>query len=151
MIKTIYSLEPSYEVNELAGLCTVILTFQNKRYVGTAQISPEDRDFFSQKIGLNIATSRAIIKILKDKYEESKLIANARDSMLREAIEYGKKELIEVDPTGAFLMKVIKANKNALRLKKALKQEQKRLNQYIVDVDKTIKTIKRNRDKDKME
>lgn len=149
MIKTIYSLEPKYEVNEDFGICVVTLHFQGKKYSGIAEVSPADEDFFSEKVGLNIALSRARIKILKAMTKKAKLIADIKYQMYQEAGKYGAMPSLEIDPTGNFKSKVVKAQNNYKRLQKALKIEKQYLNTYLTNQDKMVERVKIHRERTK--
>ena len=154
MIKTIYQLEPIvYSADATTGECSLTLKYQNKEYTGTAHTRPEDMILFSEKVGLNIALCRARIAIFKDKYLEAKEIAKIKNQMYQEAIDFGRKDAAEVDPTGAFLSKVINAQKHALSLKQALDTEYQSLNTYLLGMKQIFSTIKSKRDanKDKKE
>lgn len=141
MIKTIYDLEPNCFVDEDNGLCIAKLTFQGKEYIGKAQTAPEDMPFFSEKVGLNIATSRAIIQILKEKYNEARLIHKIKFQMYQEATNNGKIDRSIVDPTRVFATKVYKAKDNVIRLRKALKKEKASLNHYLNSLDNMIHAV----------
>lgn len=150
MVNTIYKLDPVCNIDDKnPNICRVYLTFNGQRYCGAAVCSPKDADFFSQKIGFNIALSRARIKILEDMTNQAKLIAQVKRQMLFEAAQFGKVAYAIVDPTGAFFTKVTKAHNTYKKLKNALKKERKYLRDYLVDVDKTIERIKINRSRAK--
>lgn len=151
MIKTIYNLEPTYRVYPDVGICKIWLTFQGKTYCGTAQLSPADKDFFSEKVGLNIALSRARIKLLKDMTKQAKYIFIIKKQMWLEATEYGKLSLNEVDPKYVFLHKVGKADSNYNNLLHALRKEKAYLNKYLQEQDKMVERVKIHRSKDKKE
>ncbi len=146
MIKTIYELDPiSYNVDEETGECSVILKYQNKEYTGIAHARPEDMILFSEKVGLNIALRRARIAIFKDKYLEAQQIATIKNQMYQETIDFGHRDTAEVDPTGAFLSKVVNAQKRALALKQALIIERESLNTYLQGLRQVFTTIKAKR------
>lgn len=151
MLKTIYSIKPRYEVYPNAGVCKVYLTFQNKTYRGLAELSPEDKDFFSEKVGLNIALSRARIKLLKDLVKEAEFIFNIKYQMYEEALNYSPFDIDLVDPTGNFYKKVLKASTRVTKLKKYSKSEQQQLKQYLKNQSKLVEGIKKIRARDKEE
>lgn len=149
MLKTIYSLTPTYRVYPDTGICLIWLTFNKKTYAGRAELSPEDKDFFSEKVGLNIALSRARISLLKDLVAQQKQIADTRMQMYLEATNYNKNKRDIVDPTGAFLTKANKAQIKYETLKSALKKEKKYLNKYIENQSRMVEIIKIHRAKGK--
>ncbi len=142
MIKTIYDLEPTCKVYPNVGVCQVQITFRGKTYKGLAELSPEDKDFFSEKVGLNIALSRARINLLKDLKNQAKIVANTKYQMYQEAIEYGRKQPAEIDPTASFLKKVLKAQAHYHSLQYALKREKKYLAKYLENQDKMVERVK---------
>lgn len=151
MVKAIYNIEPIYDVYPEAGICQTFITFQGKTYSGVAQLAPEDKDFFSEKVGLNIALSRTRIKILKDKLQEAKQIEKARTQMYREATGYGLRETNAIDPMCVFMGEVIKSRRRVYNLKAALKKEQTYLRKYLENQDKMVERVKRIRERDKKE
>lgn len=151
MIKSIYKAEPTYFVYPECGQCIVYIQVQGKNYHGIALLAPEDKDFFSEKVGLNIALSRARINALKDLVKQNRNTANIRYQMYQEAIHYGQKSPEEVDPTGEFLISITKAQNRKNQAKVALKTEKIKLDNYLKDQNDMVRKIKRIRDKAKTE
>lgn len=151
MLKAIYDLEPTYEVHEDCGICLVWLTYNGKKYKGIAEVSPDDENFFSEKVGLNIALSRARIKLLKDAVKQARIVADIKYQIYREATEYGKIPPAQVDPTGAFLKKALKAEQKYHNLRNALRKEKAYLNKYLENQDRMVEYIKIHRSKGKKE
>lgn len=147
IVDAIYKQDPETQVFE--GQCEVWLPFQGKRYHGKSYIHKDDKDFFSEKVGLNIALSRARISVLKDKYKEARQIAQYKNQMYQEALEFGRRDCAEVDPTGAFKAKVDKANIQVKRLHDAIAAEQKGLSFYLKSLDEMMIAIRKQREKDK--
>ena len=63
----------SAEFNKETGVSTVILQNRNGRYIGTAKLHPEDKEFASEYAGCRIAEKRAWIKYLKEELKKAKL------------------------------------------------------------------------------
>ena len=120
IVDAIYNVDPEGEVFE--EYCVAWITFQGKKYHGKSFIHHDDQDFFSEKVGLNIALSRARLAALKDKYNEAKIEAKYKNRMFLEATNYSG-DGSKVDPTGAFKAKVDKANKRVRRLAKLSKKK----------------------------
>ena len=87
IINTIYKLEPVIEINNTT--CVAKLIFNNKEYIGEANLNPKDEEFFSEKVGLNIALSRARILLLKDYYSRQDTEYKCLEKAYNEAILYG--------------------------------------------------------------
>ena len=149
LLKTIYELTP--ETNIIGTTCYVRLTYQGENYYGCALYNEEDGDFFSEKVGFNIATSRAMIELLTDLYNKTKNEYNIRRRMYLEATQFGKIASNEVDPMGTFYAKVKKAKDRVKVLYEALQQEKNGLHTYIHNLETTIEQVKKLRDKDKTE
>lgn len=64
MIKAIYNAKPRYKVFPEIGFCQLYFTINDKIFYGESHACPNDMDFFSEKVGLNIALSRARITAL---------------------------------------------------------------------------------------
>ncbi len=151
MVKSIYKAEPTYFVCPKSGECIVYIQVQGKNYRGTALLAPEDKDFFSEKVGLNIALSRARIEALKDLVKRNRDIAKIKYQMYQEVTHYGQRSSGEVDPTGEFLINVIKAQDRKDQARIALKAEQVNLDSYLKSQADMVRQIKRIRDKAKTE
>lgn len=147
MVKAVYDLQPTYEVDKHMGICRVWLTFRGTTYTGQAKLSDHDKEFFSEKVGLNIALSRARISILQDLKQQAKLIADTKYQMYQEALNYGTAAPSTVDPTGGFYKKVVKAQQNYKKVCDTFKREQKYLNKYLTEQDKMIEYVKLHRER----
>lgn len=118
--------------NEEMGFYRVIIEYNGKIFFGTALISPEDKDFFSERVGYTIALSRARINALKYELRKSKSEFRERYNLYQEATKYGKISPAEVDPTGNFYHGITRYISRISAIKKAIKQEQKNLNNYLL-------------------
>jgi len=47
-----------------SGEVSIIIQYRGRLYQGVALLHPEDKDFFSEKVGCNIALARARIEAL---------------------------------------------------------------------------------------
>ena len=106
-------------------------------------MNPDYKDFFSEKVGLNIALSRARISLLEEKKLEARKIFKARELMYREALDFNNPNLDynEIDPTGRFLKRVKKSYHLYQNFYQTLKQEQTALNNYIKELGNMIISI----------
>jgi hypothetical protein len=64
--------QPIFDYNETTATATCCLEFDNQVFIGTAQAHPDDMDMASEKVGCEIAYSRAAIDSLK--YERDNVI-----------------------------------------------------------------------------
>lgn len=148
IIKSIYNVPIEYEFDGVQSL--IKIKYNGKVYLGEAIVHTRDYpEFASEKVGLNIALSRARISLLKDLVAQQKQIADTRMQMYLEATNYNKNKRDIVDPTGAFLTKANKAQIKYETLKSALKKEKKYLNKYIENQSRMVEIIKIHRAKGK--
>ena len=129
-MKSIYNIEPKYEVDESLGKCTVFLYYNGKAYRGCATVKQEDRDFFSEKVGLNIALHRARIELLKDILLDTIKNIKAMTQMYQAATKFNKEESMTIDPTGRFKDIIIRFEKKEKKIRAMLKQEKTSLRKY---------------------
>lgn len=130
-----------------AGEVSIIIQYQGRIYQGIALLHPEDKDFFSEKVGCNIALSRARIEALVDTLHETRQEAKYKEQMLYEVTRFGefnsKNDMY--DPTQMFRQNVCKAIMRVENLEAALKKEQKMLANYLKGHGKAIQSIKKQR------
>lgn len=135
------------EANENTGTVTASLTFNGHTCTGSAFLHPEDKDFFSYKVGRQIATSRARIEILKIEVNKAQQTFNNKTTFYQEVLGFGSKTPADVDPTGAFSRNVMRAGRRLDSLKDALENEEANLRNYLEGQAKAIASIKRFRSK----
>ena len=131
-----------------AGDVSIIIQYQGRLFQGIALLHPEDRDFFSEKVGSNIALSRARIEALQDTLYETQQEARVKEQMLYEVTRFGEFNGNNdmYDPTGMFRQNVCKAVIRVEAIQTALKEEQARLERYLAGHGKAIQSIKRQRE-----
>lgn len=105
------------------GCCSIGIMYNGHLFYGDAKLSKEDKDFFSEKVGKSIATSKARIKILKYELEASKRELFYRNNFYQEALSYGQRSPAEVDPTGRFYHGISRCIIRVEQIKNALKKE----------------------------
>lgn len=143
LIKEIYHLKPYHtHISEENGDIGIVLKYKNRYYNGCALLAPEDEGFFSSKVGMTIALSRARQMILKDLIEDLQIRIKERELFIKEASGYGLKD---ADSNGCFLSTLRRNQNNLHRLKVQLEKEQRFLNDYLQGQDKAIATVKRMR------
>lgn len=126
-------------------LTTVTLFYKGKMYSGTAQLHPDDSEFFSERVGKTIALSRARIAILKDEYEQVKSTYKSKCQFYQEVLGCGAKTVADVDPSGAFLLNIKRTQERMKRIKSALDKEKKELNEYLKGQKRLISVTQRYR------
>lgn len=130
-----------------AGEVSIIIQYQGRIYQGVALLHPEDKDFFSEKVGCNIALSRARIEALADVLYETRQEARYKEQMLYEVTRFGefngKNDMY--DPTQMFRQNVCKAIMRVENLEAALQKEREMLDNYLKGHGKAIESIKRQR------
>ena len=73
-----------------AGEVSVLIKYNGHLYQGVALLHPEDKDFFSEKVGYNIALSRARIEALEDFLIDVSYEAQLKQQMYLEVTKFGK-------------------------------------------------------------
>lgn len=130
-----------------AGEVSVIIKYNGRIYQGVALLHPEDAEFFSEKVGYNIALSRARIEALKDTLIDVKTEARIKEQLLDEVTRFGEFRGCEdmYDPTHMFRQNVIKAITRVETLEEAIKKEEKILHNYLEGQDRALDSVKRYR------
>ena len=139
IINQIYNLEPV--ITHYQSYTRAELIYKGRIYSGVSMCHPIDKEFESPLVGANIATSRAIIWILKDELDIARIEAHCLERIFKEM--YYNSGLTNE----AFSKKIEKANKKVKIYREALKKEKKALNGYIKDLNTTFNHIKKNRTK----
>lgn len=152
ILKKIYKLEPKCHIGEFNGeYCEAVINYKGKTYCGDAFCHVEDKEYFSEKVGFNIATQRALLKILKHERDEAKKIYDAFYVAYQEATVWSGNEAAEVDPTGAFWRRVEKAHASYEEFATAVRKENAALNHYINNVNDMMQKMKKIRSEGKTE
>lgn len=143
-VKAIYQAPKEFTINLEEDYSIVLATilYNGQLYEGIASLHPEDKDFFSEKVGKTIALSRARQEALQAAIYEAQTIAEIKYQLYQEVIAYGSKSSAEVDPTNAFLMNVNRALNRVKFLKEALTIEQDSLAAYLKDHKSALDTVK---------
>lgn len=130
-----------------AGEVSVIIKYNNRLYQGVALLHPDDKDFFSERVGYNIAISRARIEALEDVLIDVKEEAQYKQQMLDEVTRFGEFKCQEdmYDPTGMFRQNVVRVLTRIENLQEAIKKEKRILANYIKGQAKALESVKRYR------
>ena len=129
------------------GKILVLLQYENKIYEGRAKIAPEDKDFFSERVGINIAKSRARLSMFHDAIVKAKRTAEVKNQMKKELINTSNYCWSDLDPTGCIQKSIEKSEEKINILKRAYKNEKNKLNNYLKGQTKMIESVKRHRNK----
>lgn len=145
IIKEIYKAPMTYSNED--NTVFAFLNYQGKEFVGVAKLHPNDKDFFSIKVGNNIARSRARISALK--YEKIKAYREYKNkrNFLEQLMGYGAKKIEEVDPNFIIRNNIKRAEWRWAALIKAEKAEKKYLNDYLQSQEKALTSIRKYRQK----
>ena len=144
-IKAIYKAEKQFVVDDISSTIYAHIFYNGQWYQGEARLHPEDKNFFSEKVGKTIALSRARQRALKEVLREATVIANIKYQMYQEITAYGSKAPAEVDPTGAMLLNTQRALLRVKTLKEQLLNEQANLSEYLQDQAKALRIVKKIR------
>lgn len=147
MIKDIYKAPIiAHAVSEQQGEVIVLIEHLGQVFEGVAHLDPSDKDFFSEKVGTNIAESRARIAALKFFTHYANLCYKSREQMMWEATVSRNKTAAEVDPTGYFTHALQRSYDEYQSIRRAWKREEARLRKYLEGQGKAIESIKRQRE-----
>lgn len=141
IVKAIYK-APILQIESYFNTTSVSIKYNGRLYTGYAYLNEEeDFNFFSEKVGKNIALSRARTKAMKtelerekNSYREVNNFFNLKPNLLR-------------DEDHKSLLNRKKWRCESLRT--AIKNEKHNLNKYLEGQDRAIKSIKKIRNKDK--
>lgn len=122
------------------------IKYDGKKFAGRAYLSPEDKDFYSSRIGRNIALSRARMNAMNYEIKKSRKEMEYRYDFYQEATKYGKVSPAEVDPTGSFYRAIVRYTSRISALKKALEKEKSNLNTYLENQEKALSIVRNFRE-----
>jgi hypothetical protein len=129
-----------------AGEVSVIIQYNHRLYEGVALLHPEDQDFFSEKVGTNIALSRARIEALEDALIDLKTEAQVKAQMYLEVTRFGQEgDYTFFDPTDMFYQNQRKAQERAESLSRIIKKEKLILSKYLEGQARALESVKRFR------
>lgn len=129
--------------------CLVVIKYNNRTYHGCAMTHPDDKEFFSEKVGYSIALSRARIQILKDEKERLRQEYTDKMRLYNDVLGYGTKKSEEIDPTGAFRKNIDKTLHRYFTITEALKEEQEGLKTYLEGQNTFIEKLRAYRKRTK--
>lgn len=132
-------------VSEAIGSVVVLINFNGKLYEGVAVLHPEDEGFFSERVGKNIAKSRARLAIFKDAITETKQNHTAKFRMMKELQTTTGYAWSELDPTGKIYQNIVSSAVRLEKLRYAYKEEKKKLNNYLEGQDRAVDSVKLHR------
>lgn len=122
------------------------IKYDGKKFAGRAYLSPEDKDFYSSRIGRNIALSRARMNAMNYEIKKSRKEMNYRYDFYQEVTKYGKVSPAEVDPTGSFYRAIVRYTTRISALKEALKKEKSNLKAYLENQEKALSIVRNFRE-----
>lgn len=125
-----------------AGEVSVIIQYNGRIYQGVALLHPQDGDFFSEKVGYNVALSRARIEALEDTLIDVQTEARIKEQMYYEATRFSNRSPEYSDPNMMFIGLVMRANQRVKTLQEAIAKEKKILANYLQGQDRALESIK---------
>lgn len=118
---------------------SVVIKYNGQTYKGMSYVHPDDREYFSKKVGRNIALSRARTKAMKAElkrcnveYRERKIFANLRTDLNK---DFEMQTLID------------RSKWRCEDLRAAIKREKHNLYKYIQGQERAVQSVKRLREK----
>lgn len=130
---------------------SVTIFYDGHDWTGLAYLHPDDKDFYSPRVGRRIATVRARIKIMRYEIEKMKKSITERELFYREVCGYGSKDYMQVDPSDSFRQNITRHKKRCEMLEQALKTEEENLKKYLNGQKKAITIIKNMRKNKEMD
>ena len=127
---------------------TVVILYNGEPFVGESWLHDEDSEFYSYKVGSNIALSRARINAMKYALKRTRYELIIKKDMYNQITGYGIKDDKEIDPTGAITKNIHKTENRVYTLNRALKKEKYTLRTYIKGQNRVIQCVRRFRNKD---
>lgn len=112
-------------------------TFNGKTYIGDSYCCEKDKIFFSNKVGMNIACMRAMIRILKAEEERAKESWYALKNMYNN-LSYTKEDF---DPTGLVAYSVNLAQGLYRKYRMFRLDKERELRHYLEAHNKMIESI----------
>lgn len=132
------------------GIATCILTDRGARYIGTAHCHDQDKDFCSEKTGLEIAEKRAMLKLAK-KFKNDTLIKYETLKRMYNILANNGKV-----PEGSYELEVIKREMAAtysyyLMYKEGIRAMYQELDEYIKNKATIYSILRRNRSRNELD
>lgn len=126
---------------DIEGTTHIVIKYNGKYYGGWARTNDSDKEFFSKKVGRNIALSRARLNAMKAELK-------------RCDIEYRERKIftgLRTDLSKDLEMKILvdRSKWRCESLRDAIKREKNNLRKYIDGQDRAIQSVKKMRDKAK--
>lgn len=143
LIKSIYKAPYKTNIYE-DNFILIELPFQGVTYGGVAALHPDDKDFFSAKVGTTIALSRARTNCMREQVEKLQAQLKERELFLKEVSGFGEKD---IDPDNLFWKNLQSYRRRIHILKVQIEKEEKNLREYLDGQTKAIASIKRVRNK----
>ena len=146
VLKSIYDAKV-IDTNYDNSLTIVTIAYNTNYYAGAAQCCPEDKDFYSKKVGYNIALSRARLNLYNDLIASNELKYKELKKYYYSVI--GIKNPAEVDPTGSFKRILDRLETKVKYLRWGRRIEKRNLHNYLEGQKKAVESIRRFREKNK--
>ena len=126
---------------------TVMIEYDHHKYYGTSCCHPDDIDFYSEKVGYNIAYKRAIIQCLEMQTFEAENEWKYLKTIYSNIIMNHEETPETVDPTGRMKEALYRAEKHYKKFKKARDMARKDLKNYLEAQARVVDSLKRQRAK----
>lgn len=138
--KTLANLPIETEDREIV----VKIKFNGRTFYGYSSCHPDDKNFYSEKVGTTIAHMRAMREAIR--FERNK--AHTEWKILNKAYKDATQNCdgLEVDPYGTFYHSVKNAEKRYHRYQKYFNEISDELRNYLKDQSRAVASIKRQRE-----
>lgn len=132
-------------ISEIAGEITLLIKYDGKLFTGSSFLHPDDKEFFSERVGTCIAKSRARLSAFEYAIKEAQKTAEIKERMMLELIHTTGYSWEELDPTGKVRQNIDKSMALIEGLKKAYSREKKFLANYLEGQDRAVDSVKLHR------
>ena len=133
-------------VDENIGDTIIGILYDGKLFTGSAKLAENDKDFYSYRVGKNIALSKARMNAMNYEIKKSRKEMEYRYNFYQEVTKYGKVSPAEVDPTGSFYRAIVRYTTRISALKEALKKEKSNLKAYLENQEKALSIVRKFRE-----
>lgn len=140
--------DPLYSWDSATGIASCILTYEGHTFCGMATCAPEDQDMMSEKTGLTIAESRAVIKLMCY-YREQVLAKLAALNQLYYSMKHSQKFNVKSYENIMLQRQISNYTYELAAIRDEIAGERKELCTYIKKKDEFYQSVRKNRTFDK--
>lgn len=123
---------------EVSHNIAIAIKYNGRKYYGSATCHPEDREFFSEKIGMNIAYLRACAEAM---YAEREKAREKYESLKNFYANYRQNHAPSADLESA----ITEAEKHFHYYQRKYRESKQELKEYLHNHEKVLESLRRQR------